>query len=161
MTFLAFTPEQRIAAFWEKVDKNGPVPADRPELGPCWVWTAFRNPSGYGMVGVSGHRTALAHRIAYELVVGAVPEGLTLDHLCRNRACVNPSHLEPVTNRENWRRGEAPSVQNATKTHCVNDHEFTPDNTYFQIEKDGSNRRRCKTCNLESGRRWRAKRSAA
>lgn len=113
--------------FWAKVDKSG----------DCWEWTAFLTPDGYGRFGLDGAIVA-AHRTAYELVVGPIPDGLQIDHLCRNRKCVNPDHLEPVTQLENARRGFW-----ATKTHCKHGHEFTPENTY--IRPTGA--RQCRTCN--------------
>lgn len=86
-------------AFWAKVDKDGP--------GGCWLWTGYTSPRGYGDTGRYGlSRTRLAHRIAYELTLGRIPEGMQLDHLCRVRRCVNPEHLEPVTPRENIARGD-------------------------------------------------------
>jgi hypothetical protein len=73
----------------------------------CWIWTAHRNPLGYGQFRPKGKQTVRAHRFAYELLLGPIPEGMTLDHLCRNTRCVNPDHLEPVTAIENYRRGLA------------------------------------------------------
>lgn len=82
------------------------------------------------------------HRVAYEMLVGKIPEGMLLDHLCRNPSCCNPDHLEPVTPQENLLRGEGITSKNAAKTHCPNGHEYTPDNTW--ISK--LNQRHCKTC---------------
>jgi len=91
--------------FWPKVNKDGPVPEHRPDLGPCWIWTAGGDygRGRFAVVGRSG-RLLLAHRFAYELLIGPIPEGLTLDHLCMTPLCVNPEHLEPVTQAENSRR---------------------------------------------------------
>lgn len=101
-------------------------------------------PDGYGNFYYERHNVA-AHRFAYELEVGPIPDGLQIDHLCRNRACVRPSHLEPVTQFENWRRGEAPSVTNALKTHCKRGHEFTRENTF--VGREGG--RFCNACRYE------------
>lgn len=131
--------DRAIARFWAKVDKdNGPV---HPTLGRCWIWTGARNAAGYGHAHV-GADQGLAHVIAFELVVGPVPPGLELDHLCRNRPCVNPTHVEPVTHRQNLLRGETIPALNAAKTHCPKGHEYTEANTYRQ--KSGS--RMCRAC---------------
>jgi hypothetical protein len=91
----------------------------------CWEWTGSVNDSGYGKFSLSTTQLSRrAHRVAYELLVGPIPDGLELDHLCRNTICVNPAHLEPVTQAENVRRG-----LNAQKTHCAHGHEFTLENT--------------------------------
>ncbi len=91
--------------FWEKVDKNGPIPLHRPELGACWVWTAEIVHNGYGRFMLRRRAGRIkAHKWAYQKLVGPVPVGLELDHLCRNPPCVNPAHLEPVTRRENLLR---------------------------------------------------------
>jgi hypothetical protein len=93
-----------------------------------------------------------AHRVAFEWLVGPVPKGLVLDHLCRNRGCVNPSHLEPVTQQVNTLRGAGPAARNANKAHCKWGHEFTPENT--GVDKRG--KRWCKTCSLRRGYEHRA-----
>lgn len=94
----------------------------------CWLWTASLR-GGYGQFGVDG-TTRAAHRVVYEMLVGAVPDGLELDHTCRVRSCVNPSHLEPVTHRENVLRGEGHGAVNARKTHCLHGHELDGVNVY-------------------------------
>lgn len=102
------TPEER---FWSKVDKDGPLPAHRPELGPCWLWTGGQNAHPSGNYGRAWDRAkkvyVYAHRVAYEALAGPIPDGLDLDHLCRVRLCVNPLHLEPVTRQVNLLRGHA------------------------------------------------------
>lgn len=112
----------------------------------CWEWSASRTPNGYGHLWVEG-KYPMAHRVIYELLRGPIPEGLSLDHLCRNHGCVNPGHLEPVTNRENIRRGEGPSARCARVTHCPKGHAYTPANTRVN---GGS--RVCRTCSLERDR---------
>lgn len=94
----------------------------------CWPWLGSILDNGYGQVKDNG-RGRLAHRYVYELFFGEIPEGLTLDHLCRNRVCVNPCHLEAVPIRENIMRGTGPSSENMRKTHCKRGHEFTLENT--------------------------------
>lgn len=102
----------------------------------CVVWVGALGTHGYGNFYVGG-RYLRAHRFAYEYFVGEIPDGLTLDHLCRNRACVSPMHLEAVTLKVNNERGSK-----ATQTHCVNGHQFTTENTI--IRSNGT--RRCKAC---------------
>lgn len=122
-------PEGR---FWSSVNKTE----------TCWLWTGPLDVGGYAKMFADG-RQVKAHRYAYELLVGPIPEGLQLDHLCRVRHCVRaPDHLEPVTARENVRRGVAPPARQAAQTHCLRGHEFTPENTY--VEKSG--KRKCKAC---------------
>lgn len=133
------TPEQR---FWAKVDKT--------EI--CWLWTGAKMPNGYGSFSVNG-RTIYAHRFAYELLIGPIPEGLPLDHVkangCTSKLCVKAiaderglAHLEPVTHRENLLRG--PTTQaatNITKTHCPQGHPYDEANTEHQ-----RGQRLCRTC---------------
>lgn len=104
----------------------------------CWNWVGVIKAGGYGWFGMNGQ----AHRFAYRNLVGEIPAGLELDHLCRNRKCVNPSHLEPVTHYENVFRGESQFGINARKTHCIRGHEFDSANTY--INKRGG--RVCREC---------------
>lgn len=124
----------------------------------CWNWTAASGPDGYGRFHldarrIPGRRPIVAHRVSYEHFVGPIPDGLQLDHLCRNRGCVNPAHLEPVTQRENLLRGIGFSAVNATKTRCDNGHAFTPENTY---RWHGS--RYCRACRREREKAGRAAR---
>ena len=97
----------------------------------CWLWQGPLTNAGYGRMSWTafGRKEGGAHRVSYVAHRGPIPAGLQLDHLCRNRACVRPDHLEPVTNRVNILRGESPSARAARATHCVHGHEFTPENT--------------------------------
>jgi hypothetical protein len=117
----------------------------------CWQWKAATNAHGYGVVRYEG-RNHLAHRLIYEILVGPILDGLELDHLCRNRGCVRPDHLEPVSRRENQLRGFAFSGINSRKTHCPKGHPYTPENIYQR--PGGDPRRYCRRCIAE----YRAKR---
>lgn len=123
--------------FWPKVHKTE----------GCWLWTASLDHRGYGQINAGGRRgkPLAAHRVAYELVVGPIPDGTELDHLCRNTICVRPDHLDPVTHTENMYRTPWVQAQMA-KTRCVHGHEFTPANTY---RRPGDNRRQCRACRRE------------
>lgn len=114
---------------------------ERPDSG-CWLWTGWQfSGTGYAGFGIGG-RSILGHRFAYQVLIGAIDDGLHLDHLCRVRHCVNPAHLEPVTPRENTMRSAGPSAVNARKTHCPRGHEYSPENTYRTPEGG----RHCKAC---------------
>lgn len=111
----------------------------------CWEWTAALS-SGYGKFHKYGQiRMVYAHRWSYEHHVGPIPDGLVIDHLCRNTKCVNPDHLEPVTQGENCLRGEGWYAKNKRKTHCVRGHEFTVENTYV----DPRGYRSCRACRAQ------------
>lgn len=112
-----------------------------PDADGCLPWQGQIATNGYGRFARNG-TTVPAHRYAYEREHGRVPEGMELDHLCRNRACVNSAHLEPVSHRENTMRGQTVTAANARKTHCIHGHEFTPENTYIQ-SRGG---RGCRAC---------------
>jgi hypothetical protein len=108
----------------------------------CWEWTAGKNSWGYGYISIH-NRMRRVHRIIWEDKNGPVPDGLELDHLCRNRGCCNPEHLEPVTRQENLRRGNRGGNGYEKKTHCPQGHEYTPENTYIRDKRSG---RQCREC---------------
>lgn len=140
---------KRGSPFWSRACIGGPE--------ECWEWIAGKS-QGYGMFQDRG-----AHRVAYELTVGPIPDGLTIDHLCRNRGCVNPRHMEIVTRAENARRGAVVRVIRkggrpdlAARTHCKNGHEFTPNNVVVR-----KNARICRACAADRVRAFHERRRSA
>lgn len=111
----------------------------------CWEYTGARHPDGYGFVKYQG-RMWYAHRAAYTLIVGPIPEGKELDHLCRNRACCNPAHLEAVPQCVNWERSQAPSRLRALSSACKYGHEYTVENTRYGKHRGGKIQRVCREC---------------
>lgn len=151
--------------FWPKVDKNGPVPDQQPELGPCWIWTASQaggQPGNrYGWFW-DGARKTYAHRWAVEDANGPLPKGSEPDHLCFRRLCVKavadehgPAHvIGPVTHRENVLRGLSVAAVNAAKTQCPKGHPYDEENTAIW-----NGVRYCRACNREKkSRQYRARR---
>jgi hypothetical protein len=136
------THEERLERFHKKYEVD-------PDTG-CWVWTGAKSHGGYGKLCAGGVGNYMgAHRWAYIHLVGPIPDGLHLDHLCRNPPCVNPAHLEPVTCRENLLRGVGPSAQHAAKTHCPQGHAYDEANTYV---KPRTGIRVCRACNRQRDR---------
>lgn len=132
--------DQQRARFWASAQVGTPT--------ECWPWLRCTKPRGYGVFNVyvpnRGRTYFLPHRVAWELTHGAIPAGLQIDHLCRQRSCVNPAHLDLVTSKENTLRGVGITAQAARRKHCKRGHAWTPENT----RHDGAGRR-CLTCRME------------
>jgi len=149
--------------FWRKVRalENG-----------CWEWTASLYTTGYGQFGRGGHGNSRAHRVAFEALVGSIPKGFELDHVCHNdtsclggrgcahRRCVNSAHLEIVTHRENTLRGVGPSALHARKTHCPQGHPYSEANTYVFVTPTAT-MRSCRACKPGKDRLYRLRRRAS
>ena len=138
-------PATDAERFWLKVNKTD----------TCWLWTGATSSEGRYGTAICEKRQQPAHRVAYQLLVGPIPDGLDIDHLCRVTLCVRPGHLEPVDHRTNVLRGTSKQAQNAVKTHCKRGHEFTPENT--RMRPLGRNCRQCDRDREKTRVRGRAK----
>lgn len=121
----------------------------------CWLWTGRLTKAGYGQISVK-NRQQQVHRVAYEAWVGAIPDGLTIDHLCRIRNCFNFAHLEPVSQKTNTLRGQTITARNLAKTHCPQGHEYATENTY----RTTGGGRRCRQCQREHHTKWKQRKSS-
>lgn len=122
----------------------------------CWLWGGYLEENGYGRLTVDG-KPAWAHRVAYELFVGPVPEGMELDHLCRNRRCVNPRHLEPVSHQENMCRSPVGAAAfHRSKTHCPQGHPYSGDNLIIY-----RGMRYCRECQRRHKREYKARKRSS
>ncbi len=142
--------------FWAKVDKNGPLPPIRPDLGPCWLWKGKLTRKGYAQFsiknGYPGHpqgwEPVAAHRFAYELQVGPIPDGLCIDHLCFVRHCMNGAHLEAVTLAVNTLRSNSPTMLLHRANRCAKGHDLT----VHGYNRPTGTGRFCRTCQAERAR---------
>lgn len=137
----------------DKIRLDDPPPG-RPVIGPCWTYTAGKTTGGYGVVRVD-RKPWYTHRLAYTVLIDEIPQGLQIDHLCRNRACCNPCHLEPVTCRVNMLRGAR-----AQRTECDHGHPLSGPNLIWNNYKNRPKTRRCRTCFNASQRRSRERHGA-
>ena len=132
---------------------------DAGHTSPCWLWQLATNAKGYARSRLPSRfnpagRALFIHRVSYERAIGPIPDGLVIDHLCRNRSCLNPAHLEPVTPLENQRRGRR--NQHSGITHCKWGHELTAENVYLCV----AGKRQCVICTFKRTRESRARRKA-
>lgn len=147
MTCACTEPSEAILArFWAKVDASG----------DCWQWTGSNHGTGYGNFRVHQAHNQFAHRFAYMVLVGPIPSGLTIDHLCRNRGCVNPDHFELVSRGVNALRGYGQSAINARRTHCVAGHDLS-----IHAYPPPRRGRQCRLCHQARARQQQIRRRAA
>lgn len=128
----------RVEVFLSKIDRSD----------KCWEWRGGSTSEGYGQFAWK-QRPILAHRLSFWLLRGSLTKGLVIDHLCRNRLCVNPDHLEEVTSSENIKRGKGIYVLNSAKTRCKNGHLFDSANTYHRPDGKGRECRLCRKLTLD------------
>lgn len=148
---MQFLDERLPKAFWDRC-----IP--EPNSG-CWLWFGAANREGYGRFHV-GRRLLLAHRVAYEALVAAIPDGMHMDHRCRTPHCCNPAHVEPVTPLANWERGLAPSRLAIQRNACKYGHPYDESNGHVRV-RDGKTSRVCRRCRHISKRKAEQKRKAA
>lgn len=130
--------ERAINRFWR----------DTKKTDTCWLWLNKKNHGGYGVIFAEG-KNQLVHRYAWRLMRGPIERPLTLDHLCRNKLCVNPDHLEPLSSRDNTLRGYNPAANNRRKTHCIRGHLLSGVNLVCEKNR-GNPRRKCRICSNHS-----------
>ncbi len=130
---MAPKPRPALERFEAMIDRSG----------ECWQWTGSIRPNGYASFYVD-NKTTSAHRFAYTAFIGPIPEGLVIDHLCRNRSCVKPAHLESVPQRQNVLRGASVTAEVVRRNSCVNGHELTEDNVYRW--RGRPDQRMCRAC---------------
>lgn len=164
--------ESLVRRFWSKVNRNGPVPAHRPELGRCWSWTGTRDRNGYGRLYLGGGRAdprqGFAHRISFAIANGASTYALNILHACDNPGCVRQKHLFSGTQADNIhdamrKKRMRPhfTTLNAAKECCVNGHTFDEANTIWKRRENGVLRRQCRECNRAASRDYRRAQRAA
>lgn len=150
--FLKKRPDRSLDPYWFWIKVN--------KTKSCWEWGGAKNNTGYGTVNWD-EKSVTAHVLGYKLQGHKIPKGLSLDHLCRNRACVRADHLEPVTHRENILRGISPSALHAKKTHCQKGHPFSGKNLSIRLKENGTKMRQCRTCRGWKGKSSYVKRKSA
>lgn len=144
--------------FWVKVNKNGPVPSGRADLGPCWLWTGSAGSSTHGRFCDGSGSEVQAYRWSYENAFGPIPKAFVVHHICCNPPCVNPAHLEAIPFRENVLRGGGPTACHSRATHCPSGHPYDLFNTYWSRTRRGLTRV-CKQCSNRHKAKWARKKA--